>query len=353
MKTTTFALLLAALSVSAQAQTTLTAPDQRFSDKAIAADQRGYEALQARIKALNDRGRPLRDHHLAKAQCWLDTSFHEYTRNDRGPWPQAALTASEELVKAMEAGRSGLPIDTPLIADAERLRPDLWQRSAALRGHAGWSCAQARAACGEVELVHAGHEHKQLGWRHAKPYVQIAEDLIVEAEALAAQCAPPVPAVAVLPAPVAPPAAAAATAVPAVPAPTVVTAPLLFAQVVFRFDGETLADVMPGALVSLQALLQRVRDDGLVVQSVKLDGHADRLNNTGRANYNQLLSEARVKAVQQYLVTQGIPAERIRSEAFGDRQPREACAAAPAGQGLRDCLLPNRRVGVVVEARKP
>jgi OOP family OmpA-OmpF porin len=42
----------------------------------------------------------------------------------------------------------------------------------------GWPCAQAKTACGEVELVHAGHEQAQLGWRHAKPYVQIAEDLI-------------------------------------------------------------------------------------------------------------------------------------------------------------------------------
>jgi hypothetical protein len=200
------------------AQTTLTPAPDRITDGAISADQRGYEALQARIKALNDGGRPLRDRHLAQAQCWLDTSFHEYTRNDRGPWPQAALSQAEQLVRAMEL-RQSLPAETPLVAGAERIRPDLWQRAAALRGHAGWPCAQAKAACGEVELVHAGHEQAQLGWRHARPYVQIAEDLIGDAEAQAQACRPPAPAAAavVAAAPVAVPAAPAAAPAPAAP----------------------------------------------------------------------------------------------------------------------------------------
>ncbi len=336
---------------AAGSQTTLNPAAARISDAAISADQRGYEALQARIKALNDGGRPLRDQHLAKAQCWLDTSFHEYTRNDRGPWPQAALTEAEKLVQAMEARQSPLPADTPLVAGAERIRPDLWQRSVALRGHTGWACAQARAACGEVELVHAGHEQAQLGWRHARPYVQIAEDLIATAEAQAQSCTPPAP-VAVAAAPV-------EAAQPVVPAPAPVVAGVdprqvqLFGQVVFRFDGETLADVPPGGLVSVQALLDRLRDEKLDLRTVRLSGHADRLNNTGRPDYNQLLSEQRVKAVRDLLVARGIPADRIRTEALGDRQPREGCEAPPRGQTLQACLLPNRRVEITIDARRP
>jgi hypothetical protein len=177
----------------AQAQTTTLAPPaERISDRAIQADHRAYEALQARIKGLNDRGRPVRDYFLSKAQCWLDVSFHEYTRNDRGPFPQAAMTESEKLIQGMEQG-TALSMDTPLVAGAVRLRPDLWDRASALRGHAGWRCAAAKAACAEVELVHAGHEHQQLQWRHAKPYVQIAEDLIGEAQQLAEACVPPPP----------------------------------------------------------------------------------------------------------------------------------------------------------------
>ena len=43
-------------------------------------------------------------------------------------------------------------------------------------------------ACGEVELVHAGNEFNQQQWRHAKPYIQIAEDWVSDAEASTRQC---------------------------------------------------------------------------------------------------------------------------------------------------------------------
>jgi OmpA-OmpF porin, OOP family len=177
---------------TACAQSTTLAPAKdRISDSAIQADHQAYEALQGRIKGLNDKGRPVRDYHLSKAQCWLDVSLHEYTRNDRSAFPQAAMTESEKLIDAMERGLSPLPTDTPLVNDADRLRPDLWARAQTLKADAGFKCAQQKTACAEVELVHAGNEHKQQQWRHAKPYVQIAEDLLGEAQVLAASCAPP------------------------------------------------------------------------------------------------------------------------------------------------------------------
>ena len=59
------------------------------TDGALAADHAGYRAQQAAIQRLNDTGaHPLRSFSLAKAQCWLDASFHEYTRNDRSRFPQ-------------------------------------------------------------------------------------------------------------------------------------------------------------------------------------------------------------------------------------------------------------------------
>lgn len=119
-------------------------------------------------------------------------SLHEYTRNDRSAFPQAALTESEKLVQGMERGAGALPMDTPLVNDAARLRPDLWERATARKGHAGFRCAQQRLACAEVELVHAGNEHNQQQWRHARPYVQTAEDLLGEARELADACAAPV-----------------------------------------------------------------------------------------------------------------------------------------------------------------
>lgn len=103
----TLPLALALASLCSSGQGALQPQQQRFTDAAISADQRGYAAAQARIKALNDGGRPLRDHHLAKAQCWLDVSFHEYTRNDRSDFTQEALDESVKLVVAMEGKEIG------------------------------------------------------------------------------------------------------------------------------------------------------------------------------------------------------------------------------------------------------
>lgn len=173
----------------------LTPPADRITDRAIHADYSTYEATQARIRALNERGLgqgpKVSDYHLSKAQCWLDVSFHEYTRNDRSPFPQLALAQSDRLIVLMESNSAPLPNDTPLINEADRLRPDLWEATAKLKSHDGYRCAAQRVACAEVELVHAGNENQQLGWKHAKPYVQMAEDLVVDAQAAAQQCALP------------------------------------------------------------------------------------------------------------------------------------------------------------------
>lgn len=350
--------LLLAVAVAASAQTTLAPPADRITDPAIRADHRAYEAMQSRIRALNDGGRPLADHHLAKAQCWLDTSWHEYSRNDRGPWPQAALDEAASLVRRMEARDPALPMDTPLVAGAERIRPDLWQRATALRSHSGWRCAQARAACAEVELVHAGHEQGQLGWRHAKPYVQIAEDLVDAAEAQARSCAapPPPPVVALAPAPpLAEPVRPAAPPVAAPPpaAPRERAEVQIVAQVVFRFDRSGRADIAAGGLQALRAAVARLAEESLELQQVRVVGHADRLNGTGVADYNLRLSERRALTVREQLLALGIAAERIDIAALGDRLPREACEGlAPASPALKECLLPNRRVEVRIVARR-
>lgn len=341
-------LLLLPLAATAPAwaqasSSTLTPPADRISDRAISADQQVYEAQQARLKAINAAGRPLADHHLAKAQCWLDVSFHEYTRNDRGPFPQAALDQSVQLAQGMEAG-SALSADTPLVAGARKLRPDLWARSQALRGHAGWRCAQAKAACAEVELVHAGHEDVQIGWRQAQPYVQIAEDLVAEAEVLAERCVPPpAPRVAVVPVPLPPPPPAPAPPPPPPPQPV-----LLGASVVFAFDRHGEADIRSFSQQQLQTLVENVKASGLVVRELQLVGHADRLNSTGQADYNQRLSEKRAATVRALLERLGLPGlaqAQVAVQAAGDGQQVQACSgrfASPAE--LQECLLPNRRV---------
>jgi outer membrane protein OmpA-like peptidoglycan-associated protein len=337
-------LALATGATLAQGAATLSAPAERISDRAISTDQQTYEALQARLKAINAGGRPLRDYHLAKAQCWLDVSFHEYSRNDRGPFPQDALAQADQLASGMQGGQPPLGWATPLVSGAERLRPDLWARAEALRDHTGWRCAQAKAACAEVELVHAGHEQAQLQWRHAKPYVQIAEDLVAEAQVLAERCDPPAP----------PPVARVAPPPPPVVLPPPPVPLQLGASVVFSFDRHGEADMRPFSVAQLEALVAQVKADGLVLQRVQLAGHADRLNGTGHDDYNQRLSEKRVATVRAALARLGLPGldtVPVSTAAFGDGRQVQACSGRFGSTAeLQECLLPNRRVEVLVTA---
>jgi len=340
----------------ALAQTpSLNPPAARISDRAIHADYQTYEQAQARIKALNDQGRPLRDYHLAKAQCWLDVSFHEYTRNDRSAFPQEALDQSLTLVGLMEQKATNLPLDTPLVNNAERLRPDLWSQADSLKSHAGRACAAQRVACAQVELVHAGNEFRQQGWRHARPYVQMAEDQLQQAAVQAQACVPPpTPAPAAIVLPAAPVVAVAPPPPPPAPAPVVrAPQPLEFqANVLFNHNRSGLADARALTVERLAVAVARAREAGMELQQIQLVGHADR---TGKAAANTALAQARVDTVRDYLLSKGITASLIQTAVQGDRQQVSACNTGQRSRAEElECLLPNRRVEVnFVTMRRP
>ncbi|MCL7714753.1 OmpA family protein [Stenotrophomonas mori] len=318
------AAVLSAVAGTAGAQQTRLLPqEKRITDEAIHADLQGYDATQGRIQALNDAGRPVRDYHLSKAQCWLDVSFHEYTRNDRSAFPQEALTESEKLIVDMENGISPIPTDTPLVNGAKYLRDDLWQRLKAIHGTPGFACAQQAVACGEVELVHAGNEFNQQQWRHSKPYIQIAEDLVNDAEAMARQCG-----------------VAAEGPAPAAPAP----GPLI-ANVLFEFDRDGYRDIRTYSLDSIDRALATIAEERRTLAGVTLVGHADRMQGRG-FDYNQGLSQRRAQTVRELLVGRGIDPASIGYEYRGDTEQVQQCDGVKPRAALLECLLPNRRVEV-------
>lgn len=301
----------------------------RISQAAIHADHQTLQAAQGRIKALNDKGVRVDDYHLAKAQCWLDTSFHEYTRNDRSGYPQAALDEAVKLISALENGADP-GWETPLINGAEKLRPDLWTKYDSLKQMEGFSCAAQAAACAEVELVHAGNEIHDGGWRHAKPYIQIAEDLTATAERREAECKQPEP----------------------VPVSQVEQFDLA-ADALFKFDRGDLAGMLPQGKTRLDELAARLGQTYSNVERIRLVGHTDRL---GSDAYNQKLSEQRAWTVKQYLQQQGITA-MTQAEGKGESEPTAgtaSCQGERANKVLTQCLQPDRRVSVeIVGMRKP
>ena len=300
------------------------APD-RIAHSTIRADHDAYSTVQGRIKALNDKGIRVDNYHLAKAQCWLDTSFHEYTRNDRGGYPQAAMDEAVKLVSGLENGTDP-GWETPLVNGAEKLRPDLWAKYDSLRSMKGFECAAQATACAEVELVHAGNEIHDGGWRHAKPYIQIAEDLTAVAERRVEECNTPEPAKPVV--------------------PTVENFDLA-ADALFKFDRSDLGNMLPEGKAKLDELIARVNSVYVRVDRIRLVGHTDRL---GTDKYNQPLSERRAWTVKQYLQSNGLNAP-IQTSGVGESQPTgmtDQCKGERANPALTKCLQPDRRVSVEI-----
>jgi outer membrane protein OmpA-like peptidoglycan-associated protein len=323
----TLALVLAS---SAWAQVPeLTAPQRRITDEALYHDNTVYQVYEERLKDLNARGHRVSDYDMAKAQCWVDVSFHEYSRNDRSPFPAEALGQAEAIIEALENNTTPASRDTPLINDATRLRPDLWQRIAEIKAGPQLECAAEALACGEVELVHAGNEYKQFGWRHANPYVGMAEDAIDEASAQAAHCQPPPP--------------------PLVPAPAAkVTTERLVVRTdaLFLFGRSDYAGLTEGGRATLDNLIGAMPKPDAVT-SVSVVGYTDRIDVHHDPSHNQRLSEARAQTVATYLTQHGIDKAHITSEGRGAANALVSCSQADK-KALYACLAPNRRVEIVV-----
>lgn len=87
--------------------------------------------------------------------------------------------------------------------------------------------------------------------------------------------------------------------------------------------------------------------DSLVLEVVIAVGHADRI---GSAAYNQKLSEKRAAAVKDYLVSKGIPANRVYTEGKGSKQPvtKPGDCKGPKSAKVIACLQPDRRVDIEI-----
>lgn len=114
----------------------------------------------------------------------------------------------------------------------------------------------------------------------------------------------------------------------------------LSANTLFAFDRSNLS---PQGIDRLNRFLQELAN--IPYDGVMIVGHTDPI---GEEKYNQGLSERRARAVADYLVSQGIPWSRIRTEGRGERElvvTYQECA----NQGGQDhsavlqCLQPNRR----------
>lgn len=90
--------------------------------------------------------------------------------------------------------------------------------------------------------------------------------------------------------------------------------PNIVENIFFDFDKSTLR---PESKTALDELAQMLRDNPNV--SIEMGAHTDR---HGTEEYNIALSERRAKAVIDYLIESGIPAQRLQHQGYGKSKPK-------------------------------
>ena len=133
------------------------------------------------------------------------------------------------------------------------------------------------------------------------------------------------------------------------PAPEVQTKHFtLKSDVLFNFNKATLKPEGQQALDQLYTQLSNLdpKDGSVVVL-----GFTDRI---GSDAYNQKLSEKRAQSVVDYLVSKGIPANKISPRGMGESNPvtGSTCDNVKPRAALIDCLAPDRRVEIEVKGIK-
>ena len=174
-----------------------------------------------------------------------------------------------------------------------------------------------------------GQEYKEGGWRHANPYIGIAEQVSAKIDRdLVACVSSPAPVVAAAP----------------VPKPVIIPVTercVLSADALFAFDRSGGADMLPAGGRKLDEFAARVKQLTRV-DRISLTGYTDRI---GTRKYNAKLSRARAATVKDYLISHGVPAGGIQSEGRDSSKPVVMCAHQTPTK-LKACLQPNRRVEV-------
>jgi len=118
------------------------------------------------------------------------------------------------------------------------------------------------------------------------------------------------------------------------------------ADALFDFNKATLR---PEGKAKLDEVVGKA--NSLNLEVVIAVGHADRI---GSAAYNQKLSEKRAASVKDYLVSKGIPANRVYTEGKGSKQPvtKPGQCKGPKSAKVISCLQPDRRVDIEIIGTK-
>ena len=118
----------------------------------------------------------------------------------------------------------------------------------------------------------------------------------------------------------------------------------------FKFAGSSMQDLNAKGRSDLENTAKSIAGARAKINSIHVVGHTDRL---GVQSNNMALSLGRAATVRQYLVSLGVPVEKISIEGKGTSQPIVQCSNKLPREKLVACLAPNRRATALFEAEQP
>lgn len=258
---------------------------------------------------------PLIRYQAYKAKMWLSYALNENSEGSLTVAGQEALQQAQQLINALTQGQTA-SLTTPVLSVSQVMRRDLWQQAEYLKQHGAIHHAPESLAHAEVMLVWAAAEYCELGWRHANEHFRAAEQSLYQAvnasavktrdmrwnhqdlpsmDELNGQGCRGVN----------------AKFWPLTQTETTTLNDTVKAQNIVHFALDS-AVLSPASQTVLDGLIQALKP--YPQAELKLLGYTD---SRASQTYNLKLAERRIQAVQQYLIGQGIGANRIQSVAKG------------------------------------
>jgi outer membrane protein OmpA-like peptidoglycan-associated protein len=254
----------------------------------------------------------------AKVLAWLDFAMHELLEQDRIGIVEQSVAEAERLLAATTTEAA---FETPSPTGTERVREDLWAKTTELKKSKNFGCAAREIAQLEVQLIWAGHEKWESGWAHARPAMEVAENLAYEAEMAQRACAPQARDVEKI---------------------------SISGDALFPLNKDDVKHITAEGRERLAAFANDLKT-WKSIERIVVVGHTDRL---GSPAYNDGLSRRRAENIRAYLIHNDLPAERIVAAGHGGRSPLVQCADGTGRRALVDCLQANRRVEIMVSGER-
>ena len=309
-------------SVSMVPANRLTPVRDRVTDEAIARDLAIFDSYDRRLSTAAPNPTGAQRYVAARAAEYVRVAREAYERNDRTHFVDDALQWAAADIETLEQGNAdgALTSVVPVPTGATPLDPALWARAEGLRKGAASLNDPEDVAKAEGQLLRAGHIFLAGPACVDERPLDAANRLLDEAEK-GGKASPPVvapkpeqPAPVTPVTPVTPPDSNrgnnSADTRPGCTSPDVLAG--VPSIVHFALDKSFLS---PETRTVLDALVAKLKENPGI--RVKLGGHTDI---RASDEYNQALSERRVKAVRDYLRSKGLSDAQLIAQGFGEKR---------------------------------